>query len=205
MKICLQRLWFQKKKAWLLMKNRPEHGWRGIQACGEVDARCWCRGKGSWGNLRKIGTWTLRILGYQPAGRHLESGYLNLFEVRVSCRRIGQRVWRATEADLKPLLLLLVPPASFSNQGATSRAPVSWSGARGSGVTGHPVHGAGRTGAVPPACQGLAKGMATGMGMQKLQWEVEGQKKGGDFNKRNQVFFLFLYISLFFFHIFALI
>lgn len=33
MKICLQRLWFQ-KKAWLLMKNRPEHSWRGIQACG---------------------------------------------------------------------------------------------------------------------------------------------------------------------------
>lgn len=79
-------------------------------------ARCWCRGKGSWGNLGKIGTWTLRILSYQPAGRHLESSYLNPFEVRVSCRGIGQRVWRAE----KTLLLLPMPPTSLSLRGATS-------------------------------------------------------------------------------------
>lgn len=121
--------------------------------------------------VEEIGTWTLRILGYQPAGRHLESGYLNLFEVRVSCRGIGQKVWRAEKAELKPFLFLLKPPASLSLQGATS----SLQGARGS---------SGDRG----SCTGCPRAWQDGW-----EWsicrEVEGQKEGSILLTGNNFFF----------------
>lgn len=143
-------------------------------------------------------------MGYQPAGRHLESGYLNLFEVRVSCRGIGQRVWRAEEEDLKPLLLLLIPPASLSLQGATSQAPGSQRGAGGREGRAVLPRGTGGSregaGAASSACQGLAKGMAAGLGMQYLRRVVEGKKEGGRFYRLETSFlFFFCTLALFFF------
>lgn len=183
------------------MKNSPEYIWRGVQACGEVAARCWCRGKGSWGNLGKIGTWTLRILGYQPAGRHLESSYLNPFEVRVSCRGIGQRVWRAE----KILLLLPMPPTSLSLPGVTSSSEQPPAKGRGSPGERASCAGTGRElehlHLLPAQGWGRARqGRPTGHWIES--WRH--RKSKGHFMDKKTLLIFFSYISFIFPHFYII-
>lgn len=126
-------------------------------------------------------------MGYKPAGRHLESSNLNPFEVRVSCRGIGQRVWRAEKTLL--LLPILPEPArgNFQLLAARERHRLCWQWDRAGASP-------------PPACPGLGKDTAV-----TCQWSIgieiwTDRKSKRDFiDKKPLLIFNFIFLHYFYF------